>query len=120
MAPSKKHYTREIETEPIDPEHKILTLLQFARKAGQLVHGFEACKKNVANGKIKLLLLTKDIADNTKDKMMHIVETAVQVPKIMRFSNQEELSTALGLPWTCIIGVLDSNFAMKIQSYLTQ
>jgi ribosomal protein L7Ae-like RNA K-turn-binding protein len=120
LTPVKKHYTREVETVAVEPEQKILNLLQFARRAGQVVHGFEACKKNVANGRIKLLLLTQDIADNTKDKMMRIVETAEFAPKVGHYSSQEALSTALGLPWTCIIGVLDTNFAMKIQSYLTQ
>ncbi len=120
MSPKAKHYTREIEAEPVDNEKKIFTLLQFARKAGMLVHGFEACKKNIVNGRIKLLLLTEDIGDNTKDKIMHVVETMEYPLPILTLSNQEEMSTTLGLPWTCILGILDSNFAKKIQSYLTQ
>lgn len=116
----KKHYTREIEAEPVDAGSKIITLLQFCRKAGQIIHGFEACKKNLNNGNIKLLLLTEDIAKNTEEKIMHTVESVGYSPRIAKFSNQEELSSALGLPLTCLVGILDINFAKKIQSYLTQ
>jgi ribosomal protein L7Ae-like RNA K-turn-binding protein len=103
-----------------DYNKKALNLVQFARKAGQLVHGFETCKKNIANGKIKLLLLANNLAENSRGKIMHCISETGMSPEIRMFSTQEELSMALGLPFTGIIGILDANFARKIQSYLTQ
>jgi ribosomal protein L7Ae-like RNA K-turn-binding protein len=117
MPTRKKHYHREMELPAVDPVQKITALLQFARKAGQLVHGAEACKKNVASGKIKLLLLTKDISDNTRDRIMRITQEQERPVPVREFGTQQELSAALGLPWTAVIGVLDKNFAGKILSY---
>ena len=115
---TKKHYTREVETEPVDMHLKVLNLLQFARKAGKIVYGFEASKRNILSGHIKLVLLTNDIADNTKDKINSIMQEIEKAPVIMRFGTQEEFSSALGVPLTCIVGILDNNFARKILSYL--
>ncbi len=118
MSHAKKHYVFNIEEPVIDYEKKIITMIQFARKAGQIVYGFEAMKKNVINGRIRLLLLTKDISQNTKDKIMRIMQAVeIEIP-VKEYSTQQELSTALGLPLTCIIGILDNNFAGKILNYI--
>ncbi|MFO7659723.1 MAG: ribosomal L7Ae/L30e/S12e/Gadd45 family protein [Candidatus Cloacimonadaceae bacterium] len=120
MAPAKKHHIFPPIEPEIDKEQKILTLIQFSRKAGKLVNGFEACKKEILNGKVRLLILTQDVADNTKDKIMKFVtETGIAVPT-HQFGTQKELSAALGLPWTAVFGILDKNFASKIVSYIEQ
>jgi ribosomal protein L7Ae-like RNA K-turn-binding protein len=117
MISKKKLFSKPEEAEA-DPNEKIMTLLQFARKAGKLVHGFEACKKDVFSGKLKLLLTTTDIAKNTKDKIMSVIKLAESSCPVHEFSTQPELSAALGLPFTGIIGILDNNFAQKILSYI--
>lgn len=120
MTPAKKHYSGTPVEAETDNEQKILTLLQFARKAGSLVYGFEACKKEISHGKVRLLLLTHDVSDNTKEKIMRfLAEFGSNVP-ILEYGTQQELSAALGLPWTAIIGILDNNFAGKILSYYQQ
>jgi ribosomal protein L7Ae-like RNA K-turn-binding protein len=116
----KKHYFEKIEEEDIDVRQKVMTLLQFARKAGLLAHGFEACKKEIGVGKVKLLLLTTDIAKNTKDKIMSVIKLTESRCPVHKFGTQEEMSAALGLPFTGIIGILDNKFAQKILSYLEQ
>jgi ribosomal protein L7Ae-like RNA K-turn-binding protein len=109
-----------IEDSPEVLARKILTLLQFARKAGKIAHGFESCKKNMSSGKIKLLLLTNDISDNSRTKIIKFMEDQeINIP-VRNYSTQHELSDALGLPWTAIIGVLDNLFAGKILSYFKQ
>jgi ribosomal protein L7Ae-like RNA K-turn-binding protein len=120
MPIKKKHYFEKIEEIEVDVRQKVMTLLQFARKAGQLVHGFDACKKEVMVGRVKLLLLTEDIAKNTKDKMKNALKMAEAKCPLHEFGTQEELSAALGLPFTGVIGILDNNFAQKILSYLEQ
>jgi ribosomal protein L7Ae-like RNA K-turn-binding protein len=117
---NKKHYVREVEAEPVDMHQKVLNLLQFARKAGKIVYGFEQSKRSIVSGSVKLVLLTNDIADNTKDKINSIMQELERAPKIVRFGTQEELSSALGVSLTCIVGILDNNFARKILSYLAQ
>jgi ribosomal protein L7Ae-like RNA K-turn-binding protein len=85
-----------------------------------MAHGFEACKKELTAGKVKLLLLTEDIAKNTKDKMKNVLKTTEATCPVHVFSNQEELSAALGLPFTGVIAILDNNFARKLLTYLEQ
>jgi len=109
----------EPETEP-SPEllrRKIITLLQFARKAGLLAYGFETCKIHLLSGKMKLMIYAEDISQNTKDRIMTVLGTSTPDIPVRQFSTQEELSAALGLPFTGIIGILDHNFAGKILSY---
>ncbi len=120
MSPAKKHHVLQPIEQETDTEQKILTLLQFARKAGKLVNGFEACKKEILHGKVRLLILTQDISDNTKDRIVKfVIETDSRIP-VHQFSTQEVLSAALGLPWTAVFGILDNNFASKIVSYIEQ
>lgn len=120
MPSAKKHYFSKPVEQEEDFEKKILTLMQFARKAGKLVHGFEACRKEISHGKIKLVLLTQDISDNTKEKMMRFMEETGKSIPTLEYGTQQEMSAALGLPWTGIIGILDNNFAGKILSYYKQ
>jgi len=107
----------EPEEIPVDTEKKILTLLQFARKAGKLVHGFEACKNNMLSNQLKLMILTEDLSKNTVSKIIKFRKLMNISTPIREYGTQEELSNALGFPWTGIIGVLDNNFAGKILSY---
>jgi ribosomal protein L7Ae-like RNA K-turn-binding protein len=117
---SKKHYFSKAELPEADKDVKVMTLLQFARKAGKLIHGFEVCKKEVMHGKVKLLLVTTDLSDNAKDKIMNVINLTGSTCSLQTFGTQEELSAALGLPFTGIIGILDNNFAKKILSYIEQ
>jgi ribosomal protein L7Ae-like RNA K-turn-binding protein len=96
---------------------KIMTMLQFARKAGLLAYGFESCRKHLLSGKMKLMIYTEDISQNTQDRIRAALgKTQADIP-VRKFSTQEELSTAMGLPFTGIVGILDHNFARKILSY---
>jgi len=116
----KKREQFQIPQMPIDPAQKIITLLQFARKAGKLAHGYEACSRQIRNDSIRLLILATDCSANTKDKMKNLIKrTGDRIP-VKEFKTQQELSAALGLPLIAVLGVLDSNFAGKILSYFTQ
>ena len=119
MKKTKSAQVIATETEP-SPEllrRKIITLLQFARKAGLLAYGFETCKRHLLSGKMKLMIYAEDISQNTKDRIMTVLGTSTPDIPVRQFSTQEELSAALGLPFTGIIGILDHNFAGKILSY---
>ncbi len=98
-----------------DRAARIMTLLQFARKAGQLVYGHEICKKQMQSGNIFLLLTAQDLSEKTREKMRLAAQEA-QKP-VRMFATQDEYGRALGLPRTGMIGILDNNFAQKILSY---
>lgn len=114
---AKKHYFQKTVEPQNSNETKIVTLLQFARKAGKVAYGFEACKREILNGKSMLLIMTKDLSENTRNKIQKLSETASGRVVCKQFGTQEQLSAALGLPFTGLVSILDNNFASKIVTY---
>ena len=48
---------------------KMLTYIGFAKKAGKLVAGSNACRFAMKKGRLKLLIIAEDASENTKNKM---------------------------------------------------
>jgi|ADurb_Gly_01_Slu_FD_contig_101_133500_length_794_multi_2_in_0_out_0_2 ribosomal protein L7Ae-like RNA K-turn-binding protein len=96
---------------------RILTLMQFARKAGKLVSGFNACERAIGNKDIFLLILAMDSSERTREKMKKIAANADISSSVIETGSQQEISSALGLPLTGVFGIKDKNFAGKIMEY---
>jgi len=96
---------------------KILTLMQFARKAGKLVSGMDACDRALNHQIIKLLIVAEDSSERTKATLKSKLGCLVHPVKLIQTGTQQELSNALGLPITGIFGISDKNFAAKILEY---
>ena len=93
--------------------------MQFARKAGKLVCGIEATIRGLGRGHIHILIAAADTSENTIKKLSHALVEQDSKVKLIRFGKTEELSQALGIPYTAIYGVADKNFAAKITEYWT-
>lgn len=95
---------------------KMTTLMQFARKAGKLVHGYEACLRALHQHKLYLMLVTED----TSLRTLRGIETAIQGGKIkvpiLRAGDQASLSQALGIPQSGVFGIGDKQFASAIKT----
>ena len=102
-----------------EKEQKILTLLQFARKAGMVVHGSDACIRSINHGKLHFIVLAADLSQNSTNKLLRIKEETQSNVRIISLLTQNEISSALGLPITGIIGLTDKRFAVKILEYWT-
>ena len=50
--------------------------MQFARKAGKLVVGTDACERAIGRKEVFLLILAQDNSERTKNKMKHIAGAA--------------------------------------------
>ena len=98
-------------------KERIITLLQFARKANKLVHGFDSCCRMLQMRKLDLLLLASDTADNTKKKIDSMIKEYDAKTPLIVISNQEELGRLLNLPATALLGIKDKGFANKIKEY---
>ena len=96
---------------------RILTLMQFARKAGKLVSGFNACERAIGNKDIFLLILAMDSSERTREKMKKIAANADISSSVIETGSQQEISSALGLALTGVFGIKDKNFAAKIMEY---
>jgi ribosomal protein L7Ae-like RNA K-turn-binding protein len=97
-------------------ENKILTLLGFAKKSGNLISGENTCEIYVKKKKVKLLIIVEDASENTFDKMEKL-STKYGV-KYVIFGKREELSSAIGSHNRTCFGILDNNFKNKILEQL--
>lgn len=96
---------------------KIITLMQFACKAGKLIHGFEACQRGLHHNLIKVLIVAEDISERTMKTLEGINRSLDHPVKMISLGSKEELSAALGLPESGIFGISDRNFASRIIAY---
>lgn len=82
-------------------------------KAGKICFGADSVEENLVKQKVKLLILSKDSSERTKNKFIKLCEK-YNVPVILD-GNIEELSKSIGKTNKAIIGVKDINFAESIQ-----
>ena len=94
-------------------KNKVLALMGFAKKSGNLVSGVNTCSFNMAKGKVKLLILSEDISENGEKKTMKDVRK-YGVDHI-KYGTGEELSHATGAEGRSVFAVLDENFADAIR-----
>ena len=90
-------------------KNKVLSLMGFAKKSGNLVSGVNTCRFNMAKGKVKLVILAEDISENSEKKIMKDVRK-YGVDHI-KYGAAEELSHATGAEGRTVFAVLDGNFA---------
>jgi ribosomal protein L7Ae-like RNA K-turn-binding protein len=103
----------------VSPEitSKIVNLMQFARKAGKLVSGTDACLRAIHGKGLHLIIIAEDTAERTVKRIINATaENGGKIP-VINLGKQTEISAALGLPITAIFGVLDKQFAAKMKEY---
>lgn len=93
-------------------ENKILTLLGFAQKSGNLLSGENTCELFIKKNKIKLIIISEEASDNTKNKFMSLCDSK-SIPAMI-FGSKQELSDAIGKYNRAIIGIKDQSFAKRI------
>jgi|LFRM01.1.fsa_nt_gb ribosomal protein L7Ae-like RNA K-turn-binding protein len=91
---------------------KMLSFLGLARKSGNLLLGYNKNEEAVKFRKLKLILISKGAAENTKDKFRGYGEK-YNVPVIEGYTPLE-LGSALGYEEIAVVGVLDKNMAKKL------
>lgn len=96
-----------------------MNLMQFARKAGKVIYGADACIRSLHRRHIHVLILAEDLSENSLKKIQNIIAENKYKVTIISLGTQKEISQALGLPITGIIGVMDKQFAAKIIEYWT-
>lgn len=91
---------------------KINSYMGFARKSGQLITGAETCGAEIDKGRLKLLIISEDAAENNKEKMTLKAKRAGINYRV--YGERDVMSHAVGKPGSCIFGVKDENFAKVI------
>lgn len=96
---------------------KILNLMQFARKAGKLEAGSEACIRALHRGHIHTIVVASDAALRSKEKIKHELEKSGKDIPFIQGGSKVEISSALGIAETGIFGISDKNFATGIAKH---
>ena len=91
----------------------ILGLIGLAMKAGKICFGADSVEENLVKHKVKLLIISEDSSERTKNKFTKLCEK-YNLPIIVD-GNIDELSKAIGKNNKAIIGIKDINFANSIQ-----
>lgn len=92
---------------------KVLTYMGFAKKSGQLVSGVNTCSFNMSRGKVRLVIMTEDISENSEKKIMKDIRK-YSVDHV-KYGSSDELSHATGAEGRTVFAILDSHFAETIK-----
>lgn len=93
---------------------KTLSYLGFAKKAGTLIAGSGTCEVAMRKGKVKLLLVAKDIAAGSGEKAMRLARNAGVPCRV--YGTGEELSHMTGMTGRYVFGITDAHFAEVMAS----
>ncbi|MDK2917433.1 MAG: hypothetical protein PWQ37_166 [Candidatus Petromonas sp.] len=93
-------------------QNKLLSILGFVQKSGNLYTGENTCELYIKKRAIRLLIISNDASENTIIKFINLCNSK-GVPYIV-YGNRETLSKAIGKCNRTVFGVKDKNFANKI------
>lgn len=90
-------------------KNKVFSYLGFAARSRNLVTGYNTCILMAEKKKLKLLILTDDLADNTVKKLLQACSKNKIEYRI--FGKADEIAHAVGKPGKGVFGITDSHFA---------
>ncbi len=93
--------------------NKISGLIGLAMKAGKVCFGADSVEENVMKKKVKLVIISEDSSERTKNKFIDICKK-YNIP-IITYGDIDSLSKAIGKSNKAILGIKDINFANSIQ-----
>ncbi len=91
---------------------KVDSYLGFATKSRNLVSGYHSCLHGMKQKKIKLLILSEDLSENTVKKLSKVAELE-EIP-IRIYGKTEELSKITSSSERGAFGITDVKFADAI------
>lgn len=99
-------------------EERLKGYLGLATKAGKLVTGYNTCLDMMPGGKLKLIILARDVGENTREKFRKKCEF-YGLP--MRIGLEaDEMSKAVGKTDKGIFGITDQGFAKSMMSVIDE
>ncbi|HIU65007.1 MAG TPA: ribosomal L7Ae/L30e/S12e/Gadd45 family protein [Candidatus Avacidaminococcus intestinavium] len=86
--------------------------LGLAQKAGKVASGDYAVKAAIKSGKVRLLLIAEDAAENSKKDLKYLAD--VYKVRVKEALTRVELGLAIGKAQRTALAIVDSNFAEMI------
>lgn len=91
---------------------KLESYLGFAKKSGNLLAGFSTCVAAMKKKKIKLLILSEDLAENSMEKITSLARATGTPYRV--HGHSDFLGPAAGSPGRAVFGITDGEFAGAI------
>lgn len=91
---------------------KFLQFLGLSKKAGKLIEGYNKCEDALKRGKVKLIVLSRDVSGNTRDKF-HTYHNRFDIAVIEAYT-KSELGLALGRTEINVLCVTDDKMSRKL------
>lgn len=88
---------------------KLESYLGFAAKSRKLVSGTSTCSYNMQRGKVRLLIIAGDIAENSMKKLTAEAKNLGVTYRV--YGDSDTLSHVIGQSGRSAVAVLDDNFA---------
>ena len=92
--------------------HKLASYLGFASKAGKIAAGTNTSIFTMGKGKVRLLIIAEDLAENAKEKL--IFSACQNDVEYRIFGQAEDLAHYTGKYGAAVFSVTDENFAKVI------
>ncbi|XEC97149.1 L7Ae/L30e/S12e/Gadd45 family ribosomal protein [Paenibacillus tarimensis] len=97
--------------------HKALSALGMAMRAGKLITGEDTVLKAIRQRKARLVIIAGDASDNTKKKFYD--KCGSYDVDIMEAFDRETIGSAIGKAERVLIAVSDNGFATMIRKQLS-
>jgi ribosomal protein L7Ae-like RNA K-turn-binding protein len=98
--------------------NKVESYLGFAARSRNLITGYNTCIMMMAKRKVRLLILTEDLSENTVEKML--TQCNKNKVEYRIFGNSDDLSHITGKSGKGIFGITDKHFAEIICKEIDQ
>lgn len=95
---------------------KVATMLGFAKRSGNLANGFTAVSIHLKKRNAKLVIVSEDIAEDSKRKVANLCKT--YGVRMFAHGTRDDLGAAIGRGATTTIAILDKKFAKIVEENL--
>jgi len=92
--------------------NRFFQFLGIAKKAGKIVNGYNKCEEAIIKRKIYLLIISKEVSENTKNKFNNYC-LKYKIPVISECS-KEDMGNYIGLSEINLIGISDKKIAEQL------
>lgn len=96
----------------INQKNRVLGLIGLSAKAGKIECGADAVEECIKRGKAKLVIVSEDAADRTKENFEFLSKQ--QSIKFAIFANKDELSKTIGKNNKAVLAIKDKNLSNEI------
>lgn len=97
--------------------NKILGLIGLCAKAGKITSGTEACMECINKHKAKLVIISVDCSDKTKENFKYLCSKQ-NVP-ILEYETTNQLSNAIGKQNKAVICIKSKDISKEIERILS-